>query len=279
MWSSPVVFRRASTLHTLCEDAKAWNSEARRRVALYRATGFALGGDRIRILGRDVDGKTDDLAGILVELDSEFSSINGAYDTSFSARLLAPLPASDDEEEEVLSKNNSSTILNISLKVNGVEGARYLVGGDAEVAIWERVWARNKDWKHVLEYDVLIAPHHCSWHSLSWDSWSDCGEEAEVSTDARNALGQARAGAKILASSDPILDDDNDPPCIRAKREYKAMLKDAKGEFVCIADGAGDAPFELDVTSGGVSPKKVLASILGGSTFAASAYAQPLPHG
>jgi hypothetical protein len=48
-----------------------------------------------------------------------------------------------------------------------------------------RTWA--------LAYDVLLAPHHCSWHSLSWDSWSDYGEDAEVSSDARNALGQAPA--------------------------------------------------------------------------------------
>ena len=48
MWSSPMVFRRASSQHTLCNDARAFNSEARRRVAgsgtraamLQMATGF-----------------------------------------------------------------------------------------------------------------------------------------------------------------------------------------------------------------------------------------------
>ena len=77
MWSSPIVFRRASKLHSLCDDAKAWNKEARRRVAYYRANRYAVDGERIVILGRDVDGKTDDLAGILVEVDTEFSRING----------------------------------------------------------------------------------------------------------------------------------------------------------------------------------------------------------
>ena len=105
----------------------------------------------------------------------------------------------------------------------------HLIGGDAEVAVWECVWDRNKEHNHVLEYDVLVAPHHCSWHSLSWDSWSDYGEDAEVSGDARHALGQARRGAMIVASSNRILDDDNDPACIRAKREYKAIAKDVKG--------------------------------------------------
>src|SRR5208337_731400 len=195
--------------HSLCDDAKAWNKEARRRVAYYRANRCASDGDRIKILGRDVDGKTDDLAGILVEVDTEFSRINGSADLSFTARLIAPLPSDDDAEEDVLTKNGSSTILGISMTSDWVEGARYLIGGDAEVGVWERVWDRNKERKHVLEYDVLIAPHHCSWHGLSWDSWSDCGEDAEVSKDARSALGQARPGAKIIASSKPVADDDN----------------------------------------------------------------------
>ena len=156
MWSSPIVFRRASTNHNLCEDAKAWNKEARRRVASFRAKRFSADGERILILGRDIDGKTDDLAAILVEVDTEFSKICGASDLTFSARLLAPLPGSDEDEEDVLSKNDSSVVLNLSLKANYVEGARYLLGGDAGVAIWEKVWDRNKDLKHVLEYDVLL---------------------------------------------------------------------------------------------------------------------------
>jgi glyoxylase-like metal-dependent hydrolase (beta-lactamase superfamily II) len=275
MWSSPVVFRRASKNHTLCDDARAWNTEARRRVAKYRELSYLPDGERIKILGEDVDGKTDDLKAILVKVDTEFSTIDGAYDTSFEARLIAPLPSADDEEEDVLSKNDSSVVVNVHLRERGQPGGHFLFGGDAEVAIWEKVWERNKNRSSVLAYDVLLAPHHCSWHSLSWDSWSDCGDDAKVSADARSALGQAKSGAKILASSKTIVDDDNDPPCIRAKREYQAIVKDAKGEFRCIADGAGDAPYELEVSSGGVKPvgnKSTSKS----STLIGS---QPLQHG
>ncbi len=31
LWSSPLIFRRRSKSHTLCEDAQAFNTEARRR--------------------------------------------------------------------------------------------------------------------------------------------------------------------------------------------------------------------------------------------------------
>lgn len=204
MWSSPIVFKRASKKHTLCADAKAWAREARRRVKLFRENGYLTDGDRILVLGEDVDGKTDDLGAILVKTDTVFQNICGASQFDFSARLLAPIPPQDDEdEEETLAKNDSSVIINVTMKASVFgEASNYLLGGDAEVGIWERLWSRNKSASQNLQYDVLITPHHCSWHSLSWDSWSDCGEDAEVSEDARNALDKpARVRASFLARS------------------------------------------------------------------------------
>jgi hypothetical protein len=161
MWSSPIVFRRASKYHSLSDDAAAWASEARRRVALFRA-GHSVGdGNRILILGEDVDGKTDDLGAILIKTNQVFSRICCVYDITFEATLLAPLIAEDEEEEEMITKNNSSVIMRLDLRVNGLMQGRYLFGGDAEVAVWERVWDRNEKQSDRLAYDVLIAPHHC----------------------------------------------------------------------------------------------------------------------
>ena len=57
-----MVFRRASRQHVLCDDAKAFKSEAQRRVRKRReALWPAVDGDRILILGENEDGKTDDL--------------------------------------------------------------------------------------------------------------------------------------------------------------------------------------------------------------------------
>jgi hypothetical protein len=278
MWSSPTVFRRASRNNVLCEDAAAWNSEARRRVKVFREQGWSGDGDRIKILGEDENGKTDDLGAILVRVDTVFQTIGGITDPSFSARLIAPMPPSGDEaEEDLLSKNNSSVVLNLTLRAGGQDVANYLVGGDAEVAIWERIWARNRHQPHVLAYDLLISPHHCSWHSLSYDSWSDMREEAKVSPDARRALGQARDGAYVLASSKPIRDDDSDPPCIRAKAEYLSILRPVSGIFQCVADGAGSDPLEMDVTAGGVSPVRRAAPFA--TPFITGIGREPVPHG
>lgn len=278
IWSSPIVFRRKSRKLALCEDAQAWATEARRRVKLFRAQGYSLDGDRIRILGEDENGKTDDLGAILVRVDSTFDTIAGARDPSFEARLIAPLPPTgDDDEEDILSKNNSSVVINVTFKVHGIVAANYLFGGDAEVAIWERIWARNKHQKDVLAYDLALAPHHCSWHSLSHDSWSDLREKAQVSKDARSALGQARKGAHILSSSNEVEDNDIDPPCIRAKREYLSILEPVGGTFRCVADGSGDAPAEFEVTLGGIAPVKSARAVV--SPFVTGVGRQPVPHG
>ena len=280
MWSSPIVFRRAKAKdedHVLCADAEAWRDEARRRANRFKKERTAEDGNRILILGEDVDGKTDDLTEILVKVDEVFSKICGAPDTSFEARLLAPMPADDEAEEEVLTKNNSSVIMRLDLKVSKITCGRFLLGGDAEVAIWDRIWERNKNWPERLEYDVLIAPHHCSWHSLSYDSWSEKGEDAKVSEPARSALGQALDGALVVASSKTIEDDENDPPCIRAKREYLDILDPVKGEFKCVADSPGDDPLVLEVTSAGPRVKRAAfaVSVAAGTGIGS----QPLAHG
>ena len=202
MWSSPIVYRRASKGHTLCDDAKALNTEARRRVQVALDKKFAgmQDGDRILILGEDENGKTDDLGPILVKIDEDINSINEVESSVFKARLLGPLPIPEDEcEEEELGKNHSSVILNIELADDTSRKTvkKFLTGGDAEVLIWEKLWGKHKKSPVVLEYDLLQTPHHCSWHSLSRDSRSDLGDKAKVSQDAKSALSQIHSGGTL----------------------------------------------------------------------------------
>ena len=78
-------------------------------------------------------------------------------------------------------KNHSSVILNMELADTTARKTvkNYLNGGDAEVLIWERLWAKHKKAATVLEYDLLETPHHCSWHTLSWDSRSAAGRQGQ----------------------------------------------------------------------------------------------------
>lgn len=274
IWSSPIVFRRACKDHTLCPDAKAFNKEAKRRVQRFR-DGGVTDGDRILILGEDENGKTDDLTAILVRTGDTFQKVNGRHNAYFSARLLAPRPQESDEGEAVLSKNHSSTILNMTIASSLAypDSCRFLTAGDAEVAIWERLWTRYQDTPDVLAYDVLQAPHHCSWHSLSYDSWSELKEKAKLSADARSALAQARTGALIIASCKPIKDDDADPPCIRAQREYKTILADAGGLFMCTGETPNawaPEPLEIEITAAGAKKKAARTSAVAAVAAAAA---------
>jgi len=285
MWSSPVVFRRADASgETLCDDALAWRKEARRRVQLFRDKAFDTAeGDRILILGEDIDGKTDDILDIVVKLNETFCACNRIDADAFEARLLAPLPPEDDEDEDTLRHNQSSVIVRFALAGGGItDRCRFLTGGDAEVAIWNRLWTihgdENADW---LSYDILQTPHHCSWRSLSYDRWSEMGEDVKVDPDAREALSQTRKGAVIVASCKPIKADDDNPPHERAKREYIDIVGDAD-RFYCTDEYWGDKniALEFEVKSSGVVRKigtaaKVAASALGISATAS----QARPHG
>ena len=286
MWSSPMVFRRASKRNRLCDDAKAFNAEARRRVRRYRTAKESdqsvVDGDRILILGEDEDGKTDDLGPILVPAGELVERINRQPDSSLSARLLGPLPCEDATDDEVLSKNDSSTILRFSLSGGGrPDRCRFLTGGDAGVDIWERLWAKHggsrKDW---LSYHILLAPHHCSWHTLSRESWSDSGGTASASEDALKALSQAESGATIVASSKPIKDDDDDPPCVGAKSEYVKITDKCGGKFRCVGEEPSDhspevMEFEIGISGCRPKPTAVTAATIIGAGFAR----RPYPHG
>lgn len=280
LWSSPLIFRRRSKNHTLCDDACAFDKEARRRVEHWRTYRSAVSGNRVLIMGEDINGKTDNLGTIVVKAGDKFSRVDGedcsAY---FNAHLLAPAPHDDDAElEEKLSKNESSVIMNIEISPSAYSStkSRFLVGGDAEVLIWERMWDRLELTPEALEYDLLLAPHHCSWHSLSYDSWSKKGENAKLNENARKALGQARSGATIVSSSQEILDDEVDPPCIRAKREYKGILDDVDGWFACTGDLKDEAVLEFEVESDGKVKRAAVAAVLAGAvTSSVAAAAAP----
>ena len=254
IWSSPMVFRRASKNHPLCDDAKAFNKEAKRRIKQNRNYGFSVGdGDRILIMGEDENGKTDDLTPILVKPGEEFTGINGNASTYLTSLLLAPISKQDDEMEDMLSKNGSSVIINFKIKSSEFGSmSAFLTGGDAGVEIWERISDvfQTTD----TEYDLLLAPHHCSLAHLSHDSWSEKGEDAVVSKKARKALEQARYGAFIISSSKPIVDDDNDPPCYSRKARVSIDTGNSVFSNVQVKNRQQQtAPLEFETTGSGLS--------------------------
>jgi len=283
IWSSPMIFRRASKNNPLCEDAKAFNTEARRRVKLFRDNGVSMEGDRVLIIGEDEEGKTEGLEPILVKFDEVFSMINGKSNDHISMRVLGPFPIQEDsEEEERLRKNHSSVILQYSLAANGQDGAcLFLSGGDAGVYIWERLWGKKESKTSDIQYDLLLTPHHCSWHSLSHDSWSE-DENPQVSQDAKSALSQSRDGAFIVSSSKPIKNDKSDPPCWGAKMEYLSILESVDGEFFCTGEHPNEEapePLTFKISKEGPQPPSKKSEAITGVAVGAGSTKEPRYHG
>lgn len=257
IWSSPLVYRRADKNHKLCDAAKALNAEIKRRVNRYKEERSMSAGNYVLILCEDEGDNTTGIPEIVLKLDQTINCINGKSDSTFEGVLLGPSPKSDlEEEEDNLGKNHSSVIFNYKI-FGGNKNARFLSAGDAEVVCLEALNNRMKTNKTEtnLEYDILQAPHHCSWHSMSHDSLSDKGDQAKTSDEAISALSHAKNRAFIISSSNTIEDDDNDPPAYRAKQEYQKILEPVGGSFKCVDDhkkNGANVPLVIEISSDGL---------------------------
>lgn len=280
IWSSPLVFKRANADHKLVDDAKAFNTEAKRRAKLFKETQGAgiLDGDRILLIGEDENPeKTKGLESILIKEGQAFQRINGKPSLAARMMVLGPFSKQDEEGEIAQTKNHSSVIIqyHIASDAANPDACIFLTGGDAGVAIWNKLWDKYKDVTDCLKYDLLLAPHHCSWHVLSFDSRSDC-KDPRVDADAKSALSQANEGAYIISSSQAIKDNDADPPCYAAKQEYLKISKN----FVCTGEHPSETthePYEFTIAKDGLQPpaKKKASITAAGLTVART----PLHHG
>lgn len=243
IWSSPLVFGRYR--EELCEEAQKFSTEARRRANLFKSSGVAGEGNRIRVIGEYDDNKLHGIEPITSNSGQSFNSVNGQESHMVKMNVLAPLKSIDDDDNAKLSKNKSSTI--IQFEIAGLNGAPknnlFMSGGDAEVEIWERLWAEYQNDTSKLKYHILLSPHHCSWRSLSNDSESD-EENPKVSQKALNALSQAERRANIIASSKEIKQDDDTPPSYLAQKEYEKIADSVNGQFRCTATDSKQAPPE-----------------------------------
>ncbi|MBF4427771.1 cobalamin biosynthesis protein CobQ, partial [Vibrio anguillarum] len=184
----------------------------------------------------DEDGKTDDIKQIVAELYTSFGHMSGIDDQSLNAYLLAPADKQEvAEDEEELTKNNSSAIIRFdldhafydeTLNFDVTQKKSFLVGGDAEVKCWEVLYDKLEATGQLneLSYDVLLAPHHCSWRSLSNDSESKC-DDPQLNASAHAALSFANENALILCSSHEF--GNSTPPSQLARDAYEKILTDS----------------------------------------------------
>lgn len=293
MWSSPLIYRRRSKKYKLCDDAVAINTEAKQRVKIYKDKypDWDTDGNRILILGadyKDDDGtdRLEGLDGIRFDIDKSIPVSNENGHIMLYATVLAPLPPSEVEGgEDILTKNNSSVIMQMAVKASNDDttGNLLLFGGDAEVEIWRQLWDKHNGKASPLIYDILLAPHHCSWGVLSSDAASD--NSAKADPKARAALGQCRNNAYIVASSEPVIDNEDRPPMLRAKNEYITILKERQSSddhFLCTGEfptKLAPEPLTFDFTPSGPKAPSRKTKTTNPALMSSIASQNPRPHG
>ena len=258
LWGTSRFCKQASDNYSLSDDAKEFNKEMRRRVKLFEDNQYIQPeGERAIIVGKYPDGKTDGIDLITRGIGTAFSKINERnIGTKFEGFILGPLEQQDNEQDEDFDeKNRQSIILQIIVIENQYEH-KILMAGDAECSVWEILWGcyNNSD---RLKYDLLLTPHHCSWHSLSYDSQSE-DDNPQVCEDAKSALSQTKSGARIVAQCKAIKDNDDDPPSKAAKDEYLTIVSESC--FYCTDEYPKEKnpePIEFNLTGDGPQKKGI----------------------
>jgi len=223
LWVSP--YMQGSNYAT--DESKPVFDEVTRRMNLAGDASANENGNRIKVLS--VDG--DELAGDL--------------NSYLSWELLSP---TDDECDINDDESSNPTSLTIRWTIERTAKlTKLLLAGDATVENWERIRDSYDD--EQLKYNILLAPHHCSRHSLG------VGEEDdfEFSDDAVSALSQVEAGGFIVLSAKEF-EKDNTPPNPDARDKYLEILSQDKKRMLHTAehkDKDGNVSpiiFELDAS-------------------------------
>jgi hypothetical protein len=235
LWATPRLWREYQDSETvICEDARAFQKEAERRVKATRAA-VARGerpasGDRILVVGYDSDREQH----AYVDLPTEYPTGPGHVVTSldgddvsgsFEAFIHAPF-----KDDCAAARNETSLALQVTLRdASGVDGRVLLLGDLAHDTIMKIFdYSEAHDREDRVAWDVLLAPHHCSKYVMYIDG--------ELQQDVLEAFERhARDKPVIVASSDPVPgrnDRGDNPPHATAKARYLQIL-DSAAQFIC----------------------------------------------
>jgi hypothetical protein len=228
LWFSPRIFSPHEK--KLCDEAKEFRKEAQRRIDLYKKGGAAPDkpGNRIRIIGFTDNPELAGLAPIVTVPGNQIHVINGSTKNDLS--IFVHAPTKKETDSKWAERNDTSIVMQFRFKVGDVNRAALaFFGGDAGCAIWLDIISKSS--VPDLEFDLFMAPHHCSWTFFS----EEPSEEENPDGDILNFLEKRkREGAFAIASSKPIKDDDDNPPHYIAAEKYKEIFGTEK--FLCTGE-------------------------------------------
>ena len=239
LWATPRLWREYADPDApeLCKDAQAFQEESVRRV---EATKDAVdngrepgSGDRILVVGYDTDHDKHAYSELpdrfLATPGDSITRLDGAnYAGRFEAFIHAPFKADCAE-----ARNETSLSMQVTLTEDGGQEGKLLLFGDLAHDTIMKIftYSEDKDRAWSLEWDLLLAPHHCSKKVM----YTRVDGTDVLQDDVLDAFGRhARDGAVIVSSSDPIPAKDVDgknPPHRMAADRYREIVE--AGSFVC----------------------------------------------
>lgn len=237
LWITPCGLK--NNLDSSAEDIRR---EAKRRRDLYDRDSKFRGsdGNSLRIIGYDEDKEFDKRYCYVP--GETVSQVHGSSLDYLEIFIHAPFKedVSTSKKEEG-RKNDASIVLQLAFrayKYSDEPVARVLMGGDAEYEIWQHILENNQD-EDRLKWDILLAPHHCS-----WTFFNDSGNKEEIQPSSEEILNLQLKRAHIVASSKEIKDDEDNPPCFEAKKQYIKHLEGGADNFLntAVFRKRGDVP-------------------------------------
>jgi hypothetical protein len=238
LWATPRLWREyeQATDEKLCDDAKAFQVEAERRVAaVLKAVKEGRepdSGDRVVVFGYDTDHDKH----AYDELPAEYKSGPGKSITTldrhscegrFHAFIHAPFA-----DDCAAARNETSLAMQVTLTdSSGKSGQMLLLGDLAHDTIMKIIdTSEQKQHEQYLAWDLLLAPHHCSKKVMYLPDLDgkDVRQQGVLNAFARYAADDS----VIVASSRVIPTRDEpgaNPPHLKAANRYKEIAD----EFVC----------------------------------------------
>lgn len=218
----------------LSEDAEAVFSEIGRRLG-----GDSSAGNLVTALigPRGEDPGADRVFSVGDVMESFGAS---GSDERVSAVIFAPRGVLDPQD-----RNDVSAVVQFRVTPSGsVNPVRIIMGGDAPHEVWADIC--DNESLEEFRYDLMLAPHHCSW-SVFGESSDDDPSEKVV-----ELFNSSQTEAKIVSSSFAI-DSDRTPPNEKAADIYREIV--GEDDFYCTGEYPSKdehVPIVFEITETGV---------------------------
>jgi len=250
LWFSNTLFERFKD--PLSAAAKNFKAEAKRRKDLFKNNPekAKLAGNRIILIDFKDDCKDEGFESIIVEPGTSTNLINQVTKSDFSIFVHGPFktPTSDSQD-----RNETSVIMQLRFASGSDQmAALAFVAGDADYNRFKRLLDERDD--ESIEWDLLLAPHHCSW---TFFNMTPQEEFPEPQDSAIEYLSRQRGDGIIIASCKEIVDDEDNPPHHAAKEEYIGQIDG--DDFYCTGDDPL-TPLLFEAGSNGFTKKEVTKS-------------------